>query len=415
MRNPVKATVLLALICVACAAPKPATVSPSSGADPSKAGDKPFDVQAALARELETLPSQSVSAPGGVLVAQMETSGKPTASIEDGFVHVRAPFGESEFACVVYSEAKDLGEVIRIMADATLGEAAPQHSWIDVHGDQVHGWGYLLARATYVVESEKGKLLGDFKIGASVRGNATAVCLLDTAGHYASFERAVRTFLGSLDVAANRDLEPASRESIARTQVKGRMLGISRHEHIKNADGQVSRSYSTRLTIDKDMKLQTSDSASGEVFDAQGVLQSGSYMSVAAGKVEYEVELALDGKAYQVSGTVDDKPTSGAFKVDGGIRDSAQSNAQVCQMRDGKKSEAVIYSYVPSVEPLKASVTRVVKSTAADADVVATLGEGDAAAVIHGRLDAECDLERGVIKVGAGAVEIERLYLAKAP
>jgi len=417
MRRPIESMLGLVLLMTACAAPKPAAVRPASESaevPPKETEAAILSAEQALARELDTLPIRDVVVPGGAFTSQLETAGIPEVSLEDGYVQLRAPFGDSELSCVVYLEAKDLGEVIRLMTDATLAKVAAQHNWVDVHGDQVGGWGYLLGRATYLFESDKGKLLGDFKIAASVRGNATVVCLLDAPGYYASFERALRTFLGSLDVAADRELEKPARLSITRTQVRGRLLGMSRDEHLNNEEGAALRSYSTRLVIGQEGKLQTSDVASGQVYDKKGVLQSGSYVTVTNGEVEYEIELARDGKVYRVAGTLDGKPLVAEFKVEGGIRDSRQSNAQVCLVRDGKKNEALIYSYVPSVEPLKASTTRIVKSSSADADVVATLGEGDAA-TIRGRLDNECDLARGVIAVGGGSIELERLFLVTAP
>lgn len=394
----------------ACGAQKP---RPEQAAEEQAAREAKAAALAALfERENAALPTQPVASSDGAVQAELETSGAPTIALRDDVYEIAAPFvADQALHCVVTKEARDTGDVIRVLSAATLSKAAPQHEWVDVHADHVDGWGYVIGRAKYVVEGKGGKLMGDYKVAASTRGDTTALCLLDVPGYYQSFERAARSFFGSLQTAANRAQALASEESITRAQVAGKLASITREAHYKKGKTVEHSSFTTELMIGPDGRLQTSDDGNHVTYQ-RGRLEKGKYASNVAGELEHSLELSAKGKSYQVSGTVQDAPVQAEFVVKEGLPDRARVLSAFCSVRKGKKRRVELSEFEPSLSPVAATPYVLEKASAAPAEVVATLGaQGGVKMALE--LDEECDVLRGTVELGGTTLSLERLFQVK--
>jgi hypothetical protein len=396
----------------ACSGPKPAPKrAPTPAAPSAQAAPKRVDVKALLARELEPQANHQVAAADGSFTATMEASRAPQLTPREGSIRIVAPLGESPLTCFVYPQVKDAGDLVRQVVADTLDKAAPNNRWVDVRADQVAGWGYVMARANYEVDGPKGKLVGDFKIAASVRDQTSVVCHFGAPGLYATFERALRVFLGSLDVAAIRNRAKPVESSITRAQEPGRAVTLSRSDSTLQGKSLVSLTFSTTLSISPEGKLVTSDQAAAETF-ARGRLETGSYASFSGGTMDYKLDLERHHRKYRISGSAQGNPVTGEFMVEGGIMDSERANAEVCKVRDGKETQVALVVYRPDIDPLNATTRLVTKSTTPDGDVVVKV-EGAKPADTSVRLDEGCDMQSGTLKAGTATMALERLWHEK--
>jgi hypothetical protein len=393
----------------ACAGHKGAKSAADAPADEAKAAG--IDVEALLAKELDPQATHPLAAADGSFKATLEGTSPPQVTAGEGFTQIAAPLGEYPIMCFVYAAAKDAGEVIRVMIENTLTKAAPRHQFVDVRGDQVNGWGYVVARAHYLVDSPEGKAVGDFKIAASVKNETTVMCLMDAPGYYGTFERALRGFLGTIELKKKAKLPKPLEMSITRGQMAGRMVSISRSSEARQGKGRVVARFSTRLSIGAEGTLDTSDDASTETF-VKGALDTGIYASQSGGHMEYNLQLKRDSKSYKVSGTVQDKPIAAEFPAETAILDNDRSNAEVCKVRDGKAPQVALIDYSPDIDPMHPSTTVVEKNGTPDGDVKARL-EGAQGAEMFMRLDDKCDLAGGTMKLGPVSMQFERLWHEK--
>jgi hypothetical protein len=411
MRALARLAPVLVVVFVAACPPKPAP-KPAPAASAAPAAPKPFDVAGAFAQELEQQPNHEVAAADGSFKATLEASSPPQVTPGEGLTSLSAPLEKATSTCFVYPQLKDVGELVRLLVAESLDKAAPNHEWIDVHGDQVAGWGYVMARARYVVDGPKGKLVGDYKIAASARDKTTVACLLDAPGLYATFERQLRGLLGSLQVAAGSP-KPAE-ASITRAQVPGKLVVMSRSAKNVKGNGTASVTYSSSLAIGEGGALVTSDDASTQTF-VRGRLDAGSYASFSGGQLLYNVQVERHHKKYRVSGTVKGSPASGEFRVEQDIMDSARENAEVCKVRDGKQPEVRLFQYDPSGDPLQVKTTLIQKSPSPEGDVVAKAEGGTSGGELFVKLDETCDLASGTLKAGDLTMQLERMWHEKAP
>jgi len=389
--------------------PKPAqTAGEEKPAEPPAPA---VDVAAMFATEQAQQPVHLLGTPDGKLKARIEATTTPTVAVEDGLVIITAPNGPSAVQCFVSPARKDSAEVLRLMADGTLGKAAPDHRWVDVHGDQAGGWPYVIARAHYLVDTPKGKLAGDFKIASSARGETTVACLYDAPGHYASFERVLRGLLETLDTAENRELPKALRSEITRTRLDGRMVSLSFNETRKDGKAEVFESFDAMLTLGPEGTLASSDSAKTETF-RKGRLESGTYAQSKHGEMDYKLELSSKKDVYSVAGTLQDKPFTAEFTVAGGLPDSERSDAAACVVHRGKKPNSEIMGYVPDADPSAPTPMHFEKSPDPANHLRVSLGKAQGL-IMDVTVDAECAMDKGVMRAGEVAIEIERLWLEK--
>ena len=386
------------------------TAPPPSATEQAKASG--IDTQALLAKELEPQKTHPVAAADGSFKSTVEATSPPQVVAGEGFVQVSAPLGEQPLLCFFYPEAKDTGEVVRYMVANTLDKAAPDHQWVDVRADQVKGWGYVAARAHYLVDAPNGKALGDFKIAASVRQDSTIVCVLDSPGLYGAFERAVRGFLGSLQVKKKPGAPRPDAVAIIRGQVPGRLVSLERTYRLNKGKAKLSLSFNTTLAISPEGKLSTSDGASVETF-AKGALESGQYASAADGQALYNIALRREANLYKVSGTVQDRPLTSEFATEPLLLDDERSTAEICKVRNGKQPQFAMVDYKPDSDPLRPSTTLIEKNSTPDGDVRLT-PNGSANTQMFIRLDKKCDIEGGTMKIGSVSVELQRLWHEKS-
>jgi hypothetical protein len=410
MRALARLAPVLVVVFVAACPPKPAPKRAPAATAPAPAPRR-FDVGAAFAQELEQQQTHEVAAADGSFKAMLEASSPPAVAPGEGFTSLSAPLDKATSTCFVYPQLKDVGELVRLLVAESLDKAAPNHEWIDVHGDQVAGWGYVVARARYTVDGPSGKLVGDYKIAASARDKTTVACLLDAPGLYASFERQLRGLLGSLQVASSAP-KPAE-ASITRVQVPGKLVVMSRSAKSAKGSSTVSVTYSSSLAIGEGGVLVTSDDASTQTF-VRGRLDAGSYASFSGGQMLYNVQAERHHKKYRVSGTGRNGPVSGEFRVEQDIMDSARENAEVCKVRDGKLPEVRLFQYDPSGEPLQVKSTLIQKSPSPEGDVVAKAEGGATASELFVKLDESCDLASGTLKAGGMTMQLERMWHEKA-
>jgi hypothetical protein len=388
------------------------TAAKTAGDEQPGAGPAPgVDVAAMFAAEQAEQPVHLIGTPDGKLKARMEATTTPSVAAEDGLIIITAPNGPSAIQCFVSPARKDTAEVLRLLADGTLGKAAPDHRWVDVHGDQAGGWPYVVARAHYVVETPKGRLAGDFKIASSARGETTVACLYDAPGHYASFERALRGLLETLDTAENRALPKALKSEITRTRLDGRMVSVSLNETRKDGKAEVFESFDAMLTLGPEGTLASSDSAKTETY-RKGRLESATYAQSKHGEMDYQLELSSKKDAYSVTGTVQDKPFTAEFTVAGGLPDSDRSDAAACVVHRGKKPSSEIVGYVPDADPSAPTPMRFEKSSDPTNHLRVSLGKTQGL-LMDVKVDADCAMESGIMRAGEVAIEIERLWIEK--
>jgi hypothetical protein len=412
MRPPARLSLLFVLL-AACAGQKSGAKSAADTETPSdEAKAAGIDVEALLAKELDPQATHPVAAADGSFKATLEATTPPQVTAGEGFTQIAAPLGEFPLMCFVYAGAKDAGEVIRVMVENTLAKAAPKHQFVDVRGDQVKGWGYVAARAHYLVDSPQGKMVGDFKIAASVKNDTTVLCLLDAPGLYGTFERALQGFLGSFEVKKGKKQPKPLEASITRGQMAGRLVTISRSYETRQGKGKVVSKFSTSLAIGAEGVLATSDDASTETF-TRGALESGTYASQSGGRMQYSLQLKKENKSYKVAGTVQDKPVAAEFPAEAGFLDGDRENAEVCKVRDGKAPQVSLVDYSPDVDPIHPSTTLIEKNGTPDGDVKARLSGAEGGELLM-RLDEKCDLAGGTMKLGPVSMEIERLWQEKA-
>jgi hypothetical protein len=413
MRPPARFSLLFILLAAgACAGQKSGSKSAADAETPTEeAKAAGIDVEALLAKELDPQATHAVAAADGSFKATLEATTPPQVTAGDGFTQIAAPLGEYPLMCFVYAGAKDAGEVIRVMVENTLAKAAPKHEFVDVRGDQVEGWGYVAARAHYLVDSPQGKVVGDFKIAASVKSETTVMCLLDAPGLYGTFERSLRGFLGSLQVKKAKKQPKPSEASITRGQMAGRLVTISRSYETKQGRGKVVNKFSTSLAIGAEGTLSTSDDASTETF-TKGALESGTYASQSGGRMQYSLQLKKESKSYKVAGTFQDKPLAAEFPAEAGFLDDDRESAEMCKVRSGKAPQVTLVDYSPDVDPLHPSSTLIEKNGTPDGDLKARLVGSEGSELLM-RLDDKCDLAGGTMKLGPVSMEIERLWHEK--
>jgi hypothetical protein len=391
-------------------APQAEPAESAGGERPLPAPAQPgVDIEALFAREQAPQSVHLIGTPDGAVKARIEATTTPTVSIEEGFVAITAPNGPGEIQCFAYPERKDTADVLRILIDGTLVKGAPNHRWVDVHGDQVAGWPYVVARAHYLVDSPNGKMAGDFKVAASARGEATVACLYDAPGHYASFERVVRSLLESLDTAQNRELAKPLEAEITRTRLPGRMVSLSLDETHKKDGAEVVVNYDMTFTIGPEGKLDTNDDASTETF-RKGRLESGTYAQSKLGQLEFALELTSKKDLYSVKGTLQDKPFNTEFSVAGGLPDGTRGDALVCDVHRGKKPNAELLGYLPGADPSGPTPMRFEKSPDPASHLRMTLGR-EQALVMDATVDDKCDLLKGTLRAGEVAIEVERIWI----
>ncbi len=383
----------------------------SAGDEASEAKKRREKLEALFRQELPEQAVHELSTPKGEVRARMEASSAPTVAVQDGFVSISAPLGEETIECFVYPESKDLAEVIRLMAEATLSQAAPEHGWIDVRADQSQGWPYLLARAHYLVETPQGKMVGDYKIASSVLGETSVVCVFDSPGKYRSFERVVRGLLASLDTEQNRALARPQRSTITRARMQGRMVTLSRREWRLEKRKRTITSSHSMLAIGVQGALSSSDRMRVETY-RKGRLESANYAKATAGEFDYDLELAYRKGAYAVTGKLQEKPFEASFRVAGGLMDDLRSDAATCDVHHGKKPSVELLSYEPDADPMAPLPALVEKSPDPDAHLRVTVGKQQALQMSV-TVDESCDIVKGAMMAGQVPIEIERLWIEK--
>lgn len=398
--------------CAAKAGPASAPTGDSSGGEQPSAGLSKQALEAMLAEELAEQPIHELSSPDGSVRARIEASATPTVTPGEGLVTIVAPFGSAPVQCMVFPERKDAADMVRLMVDATLAKVAPQHQWVEVHGDQVRGWPYLIGRAHYLAETERGKLFGDFKIASSTRGATSVVCVHDSPGHYAGFERVLRSLLDTLDSASSRALELLDEIEITRTRIPGRMVSMSVHELTLVKGARMIAAYEHTISIGAQGTLISSDDVSVRTY-RKGLLQSATFVQASRGEIDYQLELNAGKKNhYSVTGTLQAKPFSAELDVPGGLLDDVKTDAIVCGVARGKKPTADMLDYAPDADPSAPTAMHFEKSQNAELPLHVTMGK-DGAIQMDAALDDECKFRKAAIAMGEISIELERLWIEK--
>jgi hypothetical protein len=399
---------LLGVFVIACAGAKPPAQTPASAA-PAESEAPRADVEALLAAEIEPQPQQPVAAADGSFRASLESTKPPEIAAKDGLTMVQGQLGEGPFVCLVYLDVRDIGELVGHAAETSFG-GGTRHEWVDVHGDQIQGSGYLMGRAHYLAEDNK---LGDLKVGAAASSQATLLCIHDGPGQYASFERALRGFISTLEVAAHAEPQPIDR-TITRAQVPGKMVTITRSFAVAQGKERVSHSYSATLALGAKGELAIAEDGSMETFE-KGTLKSGRYISADGGQLKYQIALERDKKTYKISGTLDEKPIASEFPVDpAGFLDEEQRTAQVCKVRDGKLPRFALVDYDPDSDPLHPSTGIYEKNDTPDGELKLRIEGQDGGAEVFLKLDEACEPAGGTVKAGGMTVQVERIFHEKS-
>jgi hypothetical protein len=395
-------------LAAACGGPKPAAQTAES-TQAAQVEAPAVDIRALLAAEIEPQALQPVAAADGSFKATLEASSPPEVIPKDGLTMVQAELGAGPMLCFVYLDIRDIGELVGQAAQTSFDDGT-RHEWVDVHGDQVEGSGYVIGRAHYLGDENK---LGDLKVGAAASSQATLLCMHDGPGQYASFERVLRGFISTLEVAAPQEPVPLGR-TITRAQIPGKMVTITRTFALNQGKERVNHSYSATLALGAKGELAVAEDGSMETFE-KGTLKSGRYISADGGQLKYQIALERDEKSYKISGTVENKPMASEFPVDpAGFLDEERRSAQICKVRDGKLPRFAMVDYDPDSDPLGPSTGIYEKNDTADGELKLRIeGQTDGAEVFL-KLDDACDPAGGTVKAHGVTVQVERLFHEKA-
>jgi hypothetical protein len=388
------------LLSVACAASKPAAKQPIAAAPSTLSGTPRLDAEAAFRKESEPLAPQPVQAAD--FKASIESAYAVEVIAKQGFTQINGQLGEGWLSCAVYPGEQPILDMLAYPASAVLTE---NRGWLDVHGDQIEGVAYVLARARH----DDGHQVGDLKVGAAVLPGVSVVCAHDAPGLYASFERVLRGFIASLELAEPPKQPAPSERSIVRVQNPGRFVELKRMFTYEEPGETRYRRVFTSLRIDDGGALTSTDETIVTHF-AHGTLQAGEYTQATNGQSAFELHLKREGATFKVSGVLQGQPITGEFPALAGFRDERGNAAEVCKVRAGKLQQSMLLDFVPSHDPLHASTLVVEKNDTPEGDVRMKL-EGDRqAAEMFVHLDEACEGASGIIKMGSESMPFERIF-----
>lgn len=350
-----RVSALLALSLLAGCGGASAGADPAAAPAPAKetAKDEPFDLQKALAREVDDLSAREIRT--AAWSARALAAADVKVAPREEAVALTIPIGtEHHVQCFVYGTMLDAGEAIRQFlklldpGKVEISRVAP--SGVSVHRETPA----IFVQAYYLFPTPRGKAAGMLKIALHADGQHPVACLHDEVGYVRTFERVAKGLFDSLDAK-----EKAKRPEFVETlivRIGDVPVGFEHSELLKDEDGQRRWfSRSTSLWPRSPTVLEIEDDASNVILDADGRIQKGIWFESSDGKESRRIELSRKKNfQYEVSGEADGKKVSGTLTVAGKkwLASPLSTARELARLAKGKGPfELKQQEYEPGVNP----------------------------------------------------------------
>ncbi|WP_437493509.1 hypothetical protein WME75_20715 [Sorangium sp. So ce1014] len=326
--------------------------SPAPSAAP--AAQAPFDLDKALAREVDELPAHEVRAADWS--ARAFGAGEPQIEQKEKLVAITIPLGTgSPVECFVYSAMLDSGEVIRNfveLLDPAKVEVSRVVPWeVSVHRESPA----VFVQALYVAPTAAGKAAGLLKIALHADRAHPIACLHDEVGYVRTFERLAKGIFDSFD---SKSAAPRSEYTDTVILRIGKVpVGFETSDLFKDEGGQrrwLSRA-ATLLPRDP-TSLHIEDDASNVLIDAQGRLKGGVWIESEGGKTNHRIELSQKTNyQYEYSGEVEGKKVQGTFtpSAKAWLASPVATASELARRLKKGPFDLKQQEYMPSIDPTK--------------------------------------------------------------
>ncbi|MBI3557257.1 MAG: hypothetical protein HY074_13420 [Deltaproteobacteria bacterium] len=373
------------------------------------------DWNAAMERELATLPKQALPSDKAKFSGEVEAQGAPAVAHSTGLARITIPLGtEQPISCFVYYERISAGDAIqKLFADIVLGEKRLGAFDVGV----LATYPYLYAEAAYGIDRGGEKFHGTEKIIAVSFFQNALICLHDEVGYRQTFRRVVEGLAASLKIVPANSLGTYVRaRQIHRMSRNDAVLGYTEDVWLSNSKN-LSDFFEFRSQIDLGSGTApvANDVVFGEEVDSKGRLKSGTYLVSENGQLQTNMKLeSSDRKNYRAAGLLMGRKYSVKFAAKNALLAHYGENALLAKFASGEASESVtVEHYLPTVKALGPFHKKLwLKGVAAGGHAkvgaqvgkLATEGEVDG----HGYVSA-------TIPSGQDTITLERLYTEGAP
>jgi hypothetical protein len=415
-----------------CAASSGKSAPPPTGAPPlsqpgasqpaaSPAGNG-VDLEALYAREVAPLAKKSIQFKK--LSGEAETAGTPTFNDHDTSLEVTIPIGtQSPLQCFVYRNEVDAGgTVLLVTREAAKNVDIRAFKVTDVA--LVGDYPVVFLEAQYLAKTDdpgksptgdKGQALGELKSMFYQHPTSSMLCLHDELGYNESFRRITRALAVSLKIAG-AEINPSKLMEVYIDKIQGHPAGFSRNVVLPGKNGNLtflSRSTTFIPRSQRDLAIQ--DTASSEIWDADGRLIEGAYAASDGGELSLQIALKKVGpQEYTYKGKRSGKAISGKFKTKSkrGLATDKTTTALVAtELLTGKSTELKLEEYHAGLDP-EAPVDVSYKTESKEKRLIKmTLGQIEA----HATTDDKGRMEKLEIPVGAVTLSQERVLLRGSP
>ena len=381
--------------------PTAVTTSPAPGLPPA--------VLAALAREVDPLPTQKVVGPGFVL--EVEATELPPVEPAGPNHQVTVNIGtQGRVQCIVYGTPLDYAGAIGQMLKAIQPQVKVRKAVVtDVQlVDEIPA---LFSNVEYTTLTDGKKVLGQLKLMVHVRGDSSLMCMHDEPGYQASFRR--------MGLVAAKGFLPDGWKAPPLHYVETQVVKIGTSllgfvHHVCGREGATTTCEGTdALLVPRGPgSWMTSDSASVEVSDAAGVVTTQTVANAEAGELSSRMTIRKTAPgAYDYEGTMSGKDLKGSFKTKSptGIISEPALRALTLDVVQ-KQTRADVERYVNSLAPDVATPMTVSPTSKPSSVVVEMVGRS-----VVSDVDADGLGSRSEIRMGQMVMSFERVYVRGLP
>ncbi|WP_437581386.1 hypothetical protein [Sorangium sp. So ce887] len=326
--------------------------SPAPSAAP--AAQEPFDLDKALAREVDELPAHEVRAADWS--ARAFGAGEPQIEQKEKLVAITIPLGTgSPVECFVYNTMLDSGEVIRNfveLLDPAKVEVSRVVPWeVSVHRESPA----VFVQALYVAPTAAGKAAGLLKIALHADRAHPIACLHDEVGYVRTFERLAKGIFDSFD---SKSAAPRSEYTDTVILRIGKVpVGFETSDLFKDEGGQRRWLSRAATLLPRDPRsLHIEDDASNVLIDAQGRLKGGVWIESEGGKTNHRIELSQKTNyQYEYSGEVEGKKVQGTFtpSAKAWLASPVATASELARRLKKGPFDLKQQEYMPSIDPTK--------------------------------------------------------------
>lgn len=394
-------------------APGPGAAPEAGAADPEAQARKAAEIKAAFGRELKgELRKFPFEAPGGIK-GSAEAKAAPTVKAEGPELVIDIGT-QQPVSCTIFAQRIDAGASTSRMAAAIAKEmkllgAQP------VAVAAVAGSALVFSEMVYQTATEKGPMLGHFKLAVYAHDGHSLLCNHDEPGYSKSFQRVVGSLAASLEGGGQDERAGSRYAEISVMRIGDVPIGYA--EMVlwdREGGGSVESQYETQILPRSQTDLVAVDAYRQEAADADGLLVSGTYVHLTNGEIDSKMTLAK-GKApgsFRYEGEKQGKKLAGTFRTKAGLAtDLWFARRFDAKAGYGPKGEVKHEGYVSSANPVAASLISYRKDAAQPRRAEMTVGPLRAA----GELDENGLFKSMEVPVGPTKIAVERVWSRGAP